>query len=56
MFTFFATAITELRIAGTLTHTEEKYERLVADMVLSQRLCDAIMESAKGGGIEINLR
>jgi len=55
MFSWFATAIKELRIAGTLTHTEEKYERLVADMVLSQRLCDKIMQSARSGGAEVLL-
>jgi predicted dehydrogenase len=55
MFTFFATAIDELRLAGSLRHTEEKYERLQADMVLSQQLCDVIMESARGGGVEVNM-
>ena len=54
-FTFFATAIDELRLAGSLRHTEEKYERLQADMVLSQQLCDVIMESARGGGVEVNM-
>lgn len=55
MFTFFATAIKEIKIAGCLTHTLEQYERLSDDMKMTMALCERMMESASSDGIEVPL-
>jgi predicted dehydrogenase len=53
MFSFFSIAVKEMAIAGALTHSAEKYERLSNDMYMTMQLCERIMESAQNGGVEV---